>query len=609
MNFDVFVLPFLIGTIFMFVLIGWRYYKWLVDLKIEDRYKFIKGLFSVRFFLALKEIITESLFHRKIFRLNFFLGFMHMSFALFWFLLIIIGSIESKLFSRQPFNAPYDPVFFKYFEHNFDSFGSHKIFFFVMDLLLLFLLIAVLLAVIKTMYSRLFGMRRKTQHRIVDRLARLFLWLIFPMRWLAESSTAAIYKNGSFLTQTTGDFLNQLVPIQYFEYPLWWLYSSVLGAFFVFFPFSRYMHIPTEVVLIFLRQFGIRNDNEIRGYANFEIQACSSCGICISTCQMADAAGMHGQQAVYYLQKLRFRKHQEDPIFNCMMCQRCNYYCPIELNISHLRMLNRKMILPDIHTDFSYLQKINILPQDDKYSVLFYAGCMSHLRPGATRSFLQILNYCNIKYYYIDKEQTICCGRPLLMLGAIEKANPLIQKNTEIINSFNSKILISSCPICVKMFRQSYNLDKHVLHHTEFMYLLTKTNRLQIQHINKTYVYHDPCELGRGLNEYQYARQVLQKIAKPVRTIYQRQRSLCCGGSIANIRIRSDQQYKITEDVWNKLTVRNPDFFITSCPRCEQMFVRVSNHIPVVDIAEFVLQNIAIKKEESIITKQEKIIH
>lgn len=591
MNFDPFVLPFLIGVIFMFVLIGWRYYKWLIDLKVEDRYKFIKGLFSIKFFQAIREVISESILHRKIFRVNFFLGVMHMSLALFWFLLIVVGSVESKLYSKYPFNAPYDPVFFKYFEHNFDTFGAHRIFFFVMDLLLLLLLIAVALAVLKKIYSRLFGMRRTTRHRIVDRLARLFLWLIFPMRWLAESCTAALYNNGSFLTQTTGNLMEAFLPVQYIEYPLWWLYSSVLGGFFILLPFSRYMHIPTEVVLIFLRRFGIRNDTEIKGYANFEIQACSSCGICINTCQMADAAGMHGQQAVYFLQKLRFRRRHEDPILNCLMCQRCNYFCPVEINISHLRMLSRQAIVPSLYSDFTYLQQYSIQPPNKSFSVLFFAGCMSHLRPGTIKSFTRILELCNIQYYFIDREQTVCCGRPLFILGARKEAEQLILKNTEIFRSFDCKILISSCPICVKMFRETYQLDKHVIHHTEFLYLLLKANRLQLQPGNLTYVYHDPCELGRGLNEYHYARNVLQRIGKSVRTSHQRQRSLCCGGSLANMRIRSDQQLKITEDAWKKLTAKKPDYFITSCPRCEQTFTRVSGATPVLDIAEFVLEN------------------
>ena len=229
MNFDPFVLPFLIGMIYLLIILSWRYFKWLDELKVSDRAKFIRGIFSLNFFKAIRDVFAESLFHRKVFKVNFFLGLMHMSLAFFWFLLIVVGSFESKLFSKYPFNAPYDPVFFRFFEHDFQNFGAHGWFTFFMDFFLLVLLIAVGLAVFKKVHSSFFGLKKATRHRFVDRLARIFLWLIFPLRWLAESATAGIHHNGGFLTQSTGNVMASFMNLWYFEYPLWWLYSSALG--------------------------------------------------------------------------------------------------------------------------------------------------------------------------------------------------------------------------------------------------------------------------------------------------------------------------------------------------------------------------------------------
>ncbi len=591
MNFDPFVLPFLLGTIFLLVILSWRYFKWLDELKVSDRYKFIKGLFSLNLFRAIRDVFSESLLHRKIFRANIFLGFMHMSFAFFWFLLIVVGSFESKLYAKYPFNAPYDPIFFKFFEHNLDQFGPHKWFFFFMDLFLLFILIAVVMALVKKAYSKLFGMKRATRHRLVDRLARIFLWLIFPLRWLAESATAGIHNNGGFLTQNTGNFMNSFMDLWYFEYPLWWLYSSALGAFFVILPFSRYMHIPTEIVLIFLRRFGIKNDKEIKGFANFEIQACSSCGICVNTCQMVDAAGMHGQQAVYYLQKLRFKRNFEDPVFNCLMCMRCNYYCPVDIDIFNLRDINRKKLMPQLLNDHSYLDTNGFAQTDEQVKVLYFAGCMTHLRPGTIQSLMNIFNKAQIDYHFVDKDGSICCGRPMHMLGAEEEAKAMKEKNKEIFQQSKAKVLVTSCPICLKMFREEYELDMHVIHHTEFLNMLVSSGRIKLKASDNTFVYHDPCELGRGLGEYKNVRLLLKKLGDPDTTFYRRKRSLCCGGSLANLRIRSDQRKKITQDAFNRLTQKQPDYLITACPRCEQTFVTVADR-PVMDVAEFVEKQI-----------------
>lgn len=586
MNFDPFVLPFTIGMIYLVVILAWRYFKWLDELEVQDRYKFIKGLFSLNFFRAIGDVFSESLLHRKIFRVNFFLGFMHMSFAFFWFLLIVVGSFESKLYAKYPFNAPYDPVFLKFFNHEPAVLSSHRWFFFFMDLFLLILLLAVSLAVFKKLRSVYFGMNKTTRHRLVDRLARVFLWLIFPLRWLAESAAAGKYHNGGFLTQSTGDFMSSFMNLNYVEYPLWWLYSSALGAFFIIMPFSRYMHIPTEVVLIFLRRFGIKNTNEIKGFANFEIQACSSCGICINTCQMSDAAGMNGQQAVYYLQKLRFKRNFEDPVYNCLMCLRCNYYCPVDIDIAHLRTLNRQKMMPALANRHEYLDDVFMPSSNEKVKVIYFAGCMTHLRPGTIQSLLKIFHHCDVEYEFADNDGSICCGRPMSILGAKDEADKMIKKNSELFEHFGAKVLVTSCPICLKMFREDYQLSIHIIHHTEFLKLLLDSGRLKLKKSEKSFVYHDPCELGRGLGEYRHVRTVLRHIGNPDTTSFRKNRSLCCGGSLANLRIRSDQRLKITRDAFSKLTIKNPDFVITACPRCEQTFSTVADR-PVMDVVEF----------------------
>ena len=69
-----------------------------------------------------------------------------------------------------------------------------------MDAILLFILSGLALALIKRVYSRLLGMKKTTKLSLTDRLAMLSLWLIFPLRFLAESFTSGLYHNGGFLT-------------------------------------------------------------------------------------------------------------------------------------------------------------------------------------------------------------------------------------------------------------------------------------------------------------------------------------------------------------------------------------------------------------------------
>ncbi|MBN1158603.1 MAG: (Fe-S)-binding protein, partial [Bacteroidales bacterium] len=249
-RFDPFVLPFAIGLYTVLIIFIAKGFDWIKHLPADDRRKLGRGIISLKIFPVLGEIFSESLLHRRIFRKNPLLGYMHMSLAFGWFLLVVIGTIESKIFSRDIVNNPWDPIFLKFFEHHTAQHRYHGIFGFTMDFLLAFVLTGVMLAWIKRISSRLFGIRKPTRQIFFDKIALGTLWVIFPLRLIAESLTAAEYQNGGFLTNNLGGFIDRFLPAAEMEYTFWWLYSFSVGVFFVTLPYSRYMHIPTETILI-----------------------------------------------------------------------------------------------------------------------------------------------------------------------------------------------------------------------------------------------------------------------------------------------------------------------------------------------------------------------
>ena len=89
--YDHFVIPFLVGTVFMFAVILWKWGRWLWLLPSDDKRAIGRGIFTVATLRAFWEVVCESLLHRKIFRVNPLLGYMHMSLAFGWFLLIVVG--------------------------------------------------------------------------------------------------------------------------------------------------------------------------------------------------------------------------------------------------------------------------------------------------------------------------------------------------------------------------------------------------------------------------------------------------------------------------------------------------------------------------------------
>ena len=95
MNFyATFSIPFIVGVVTMFVVLIVKYGSWIFGLSAADRMRIVKGIPSRQTPLAVWEVVRESLLHRRIFKVNPLLGYMHMSLAFGWFLLIVVGWIE-----------------------------------------------------------------------------------------------------------------------------------------------------------------------------------------------------------------------------------------------------------------------------------------------------------------------------------------------------------------------------------------------------------------------------------------------------------------------------------------------------------------------------------
>jgi Fe-S oxidoreductase len=586
MNYDPFVLPFSIGMVLLFAMLFYRYFSWIFRFERSDRKKVAKGIFSIKLFKAIKETFLESLLHRKVFKINPLLGYMHMSIAFGWFLLIVGGTVESKIHSHQAFNMPYEPIFFKFFNHDISMYAWANEFKFIMDFLLLFVLIGITLALTKRINSILFGMKKTTVYKPFDKLALYTLWFIFPLRYLAESFTAGTYHNGGFLTNNSGQFFAYFLPVEMLSYPTWWAYSLVLGLFFISLPFSRYMHIPTEIVLIFCRNFGIVSKKELSAFSEIEINSCPRCGICISKCKLSKTIGVTHTQAIYFLQSLRNKESEEIPTFDCLLCGRCMEVCPVGIDINNIRIAQRRTYFPVNGHSLGYL-----IPQPTiDCEVAYFAGCMSHLTPGITRSMESIFKEAGIRYSFIDKEGSICCGRPSMITGDFSRAEELIEKNKSLILSSKAKTLVTSCPICYKIFNEEYDLGIEVLHHSEYLLRLAESGKISMQKEDITAIYHDPCELGRGSGIYEKPRKVLSKALNLQNPNYDKNKTLCCGGSLGSLILGQESRNLITAHELSHLCESKPDMIVTSCPLCKKTF-QGKTGIPVKDIAEVVAAN------------------
>lgn len=603
-----FVIPFMIGMLFVLTWCVVGAARVILQLPSEDRKRFFLSLVNPKIMAKnIKDWFCDCLFHVKLWKRNKMLGYMHSSIAFGWFMIIVIGHIEVFLYTPERMHQVWYPIFFRYFVAVTENTMKGSFFFFLMDFFLLIILSGIILAIIKRARSRIFGMRRTTNPSFTDLIGLYSLWCIFPLRLLAEGFTADI-SGGSFLTKSLNNVLHMFFSDHMNMLPTWWAYSIALCIFMCVLPFSRYMHIPTEILLIPLRNAGIQITHSRKGFAKLQVYSCPSCGVCIDACPMG-VVKANSKDATVYLNR-QIKRYNETRIAEisdkCLLCGKCTAVCPVGVEGDKLRIAQRSLKKYSFSPDYSNIQvnmgqnpdnifvstiNTNVTPAVNE-KVLYFQGCMTALTAGISRSMIEILKKAGADYRIMDEDGGICCGRPMWMAGRFEQAEQMVAKNTEIIKASGADILLLSCPICYKIFKERYKLEGiEIIHHTEYIDRLIRDGRITLNRSETRLAYHDPCELGRGCGIYDEPRRVVSSAGELVEASKSGKEAICCGGSLGSLSLGFDKRKIMTENALNNLTAASPDAIVTACPLCRSTFSRYAD-IPVKDIAEIVTENI-----------------
>ena len=649
-----FVIPFVVGISFMLIWLTVGLIRLLAKIPADDRRRFWKSLITPKIALKnIKDLFCDCLFHTKIWKRKPLLGYMHSSIAFGWFMLIVLGHIEVALFVPKHLawtdGGLFYPIFYRFFVWINPGHVTLRgwFFFFLMDFFLLYVLTGVGMAIFKRFRSIVLGMRHTTKPSLADRVALYSLWMIFPLRLLAESFTADL-SGGSFLTVPVNHLWHWIFGDKLFFMPVWWAYSICLGLFFAAMPFSRYMHILTEVLWILLRNAGIQPRHPRKGVAEAEIYACSSCGLCLDACPMNVQKKNLKYSSVYFIRFLR--RHNEKKINaiadKCLMCDKCHALCPVGVDAPALRRAQRATVNNSLPYDYSYLMEgslgsnsssvstcvaanacsitagsvastrtatahasltdpspsltepvevtTNIQKTSEDWKVMYFAGCMTHLAPRIIKSVEKVFKSAGVNYIFADRDGGICCGRPLMLAGKTNAAYETISANRKMILGSGCRTLVLSCPICYKIFKDEYALDGvEVLHYTQFIKRLVDEGKLKLTAGDERIVYHDPCELGRGCGVYKEPREVLAQAGTLVKATKEGDESICCGGSLGSLTLDTRDRAKITESSVGNLLVNNPQTIVTACPLCLKTFSEsVPETVKVQDFAETVSRHL-----------------
>ena len=234
--------------------------------------------------------------------------------------------------------------------------------------------------------------------------------------------------------------------------------------------------------------------------------------------------------------------------------------------------------------------------------VLFWVGCAGSFDDRAkkiTKAFVKLLNKAGVNFAVLGTEEG-CTGDPAKRAGNEMLFQMQAVSNIEVLNSYEIKKIVTSCPHCFNTIKNEYPSlggQYQVLHHTQFLRSLLEEGKLTIEggkFKGKRITFHDPCYLGRGNQVYEAPRQLIQKLdAELVEMKSCKQRGLCCGAGGAQMFKESEKGDKeINEARTEEAIDVKADIIAAGCPFCNTMLTdgvgtkKEATSIKVMDVAE-----------------------
>ena len=231
------------------------------------------------------------------------------------------------------------------------------------------------------------------------------------------------------------------------------------------------------------------------------------------------------------------------------------------------------------------------------------AGSFDDRAKKITRAFVKILNYANVSFGVLGVEESTS-GDVAKRAGNEFLFQMQALANIEVMNSYNVKKIITTCPHSFNILKNEYidlGGNYEVYHHSEFVLDLIESKKIIISQnsIDEVMTYHDPCYLGRGNNIYNQPREIIKRLSKNFIEMPRNKRnSLCCGAGGAQMFKEAEKGSAEINIVRTQEALDTKSkIIVTGCPFCNTMMSDGVKNINegaalVKDIAEVVAESL-----------------
>jgi Fe-S oxidoreductase len=226
---------------------------------------------------------------------------------------------------------------------------------------------------------------------------------------------------------------------------------------------------------------------------------------------------------------------------------------------------------------------------------VFFVGCaFTYWERDSLEQTLRLLERLGIDFTTIDER---CCGGPSHVIGA-PLASGLANHNLCAIQAKETRKVITACPRCyLTLAHDPAYAGLEVQHTTAFLSeraaeLAAHTSTGMPPQVT----YHDPCEIGRCVGDYEPARVAIRAAGLGLREMaHSRELSNCCGagggvrGAYARVSINM-ARLRVEEAI-----ASGAEVLLTECPSCLHNFrngIRSKDRIEVANLSEY-LERIA----------------
>lgn len=242
-----------------------------------------------------------------------------------------------------------------------------------------------------------------------------------------------------------------------------------------------------------------------------------------------------------------------------------------------------------------------LFAKEEQPEVLFWVGCAGSFDEKAKRvtiALANLLHKAKVRFAVLGTEES-CTGDPAKRAGNELLFQIQAISNIQVLNAYSVTKIVTTCPHCFNTIKNEYPSlggNYQVLHHTQLLKQLLDEKRLRVEggfFKGKRITFHDPCYLGRGNDEYEAPRKLLEQLeAQTIEMNRCKSRATCCGAGGAQMFKEAEQgKGEINILRTEQALAIEPQIIATACPFCKTMLsdgirTKQQDSVSVTDIAE-----------------------